>query len=304
MRHLIGGWKSYRVAKKLYNSDFVFDKIHCHGRFSSYFMTKFAKNRVIVTIHDSPPSKKITSSFWGKIFYGGWDKFFSNKIPLHSKHNIVVALDIKEKLLQLGIPKEKISYLPSGVDTELFHPSQPRKDVNSIVYVGTLVKRKGVEYLIKSFVELQNNVTLDIVGDGPDRKRLENLTTTLNLDSRVRFLGAFSQAEVAETLGSREIYVLPSLSEGFPITLLEALSSGCAVITTGVSGIPHIIKERKNGILIEPENPSQIKDSINLLIENTDLRKSIAENGLELVRNHFSWDKVSKEVLCIYETAQ
>ena len=303
MRHLIGGWKSYRVAKKLYKSEIVFDTIHCHGRFSSYFMTKFVKDQVIVTIHDSPPSKKITSSFWGKVFYGGWDKFFSNKIPLNAKHNIVVALDIKEKLLELGIPERKISYLPSGVDTELFHPSEHKMDVTSILYVGTLVKRKGVEYLIKSFVELAAGITLDIMGDGPDRRRLENLTKTLKLENRIKFLGPQRQETVAKTLRERKIYVLPSLSEGFPITLLEALSSGCAVITTSVSGIPHIIKQKENGILIDPENPHQIKASIELLIEDTSLRKHISKNGLELVQNKFSWNTVAEEVLTIYEDA-
>ena len=118
--------------------------------------------------------------------------------------------------------------------------------------------KKGVKYLIETLNIIKNknkNIRLFIVGDGEEREYLEKLVKELTLEDYVRFIGKIPNERVLEYMVASDIFILPSLSEGFPVTFLEAMASGLPIITTNVRGLSEIIIDGENGFLVDPKSP-------------------------------------------------
>ena len=158
-----------------------------------------------------------------------------------------------------------------------------------LLYVGYLRHEKGLDYLIEAIVDLKKtmNVELTIVGVGDYSDHLKEKINNLNLFENIKFKG---HVELGEKLFSiyqdHDIFILPSISEGTPRVLLEAMCNGLPVIATNVGGIPYTIKNKKNGILIESKSSKSIVDAIKLLINDDILRKTIVKNGYSFALNN------------------
>jgi len=204
-----------------------------------------------------------------------------------------------------------ILVIPNGIDLEVFkdlsrETARTRLKIGDnasvILFIGRLHSVKGVRYLIKSIKIVKNNnrdVRLFLVGDGEERIYLENLVKDLVLDDYVRFIGAVPNEEVPEYMVAADVFVLPSLSEGFPVVILEAMASGLAIITTRVGGLPEIIKNKENGFLVEPKNPEEIAERILLLLEDDALREEISRNNLKIV-GEYTWEGVVGRLERVY----
>ncbi|MBC7119211.1 MAG: glycosyltransferase family 4 protein, partial [Methanobacteriaceae archaeon] len=197
---------------------------------------------------------------------------------------IVISEKLAEKILKLGIPQDKIMITYNMVDTETFNPqikSSFKKEIGTkkpiILFVGNLVPQKGIEYLIKAKKYLKKDSKLVIVGGGPLLKKLKDITKKENIKD-VLFTGP--RTDINNIMAAADIIVLPSISEGFPIVLLEAMAMGKPVVATKVGGIPEIVDE-KVGILVEPKNPRRLADAIEKLLSDEKLRKKLGENGLK-----------------------
>jgi glycosyltransferase involved in cell wall biosynthesis len=165
------------------------------------------------------------------------------------------------------------------------HPDHP---VTRLLYVGNLYRLKGVEYLIKAvkIVKQKHNIQLDIVGDGNDEERLKEMVDNEELTPCVNFLGHIPHSQALIRLyRSSDIFVLPSLTEGVPSVVLEAMTLGLPVIATSVGSVPYIISHEENGLLVSPRNPDEIADNITRLIENPSLREKIVGNALRYVES-------------------
>ncbi len=176
----------------------------------------------------------------------------------------------------------KVQVVPNGVEIRGRMDSQGEK----LVYVGRLTRKKGVEYLI-SAMKLVRDVDLLIVGDGQDRERLEKMAVGLP----VEFVGRVPPERVYEYLRQAKILILPSLYEGLPNVILEAMSMGVPVIATRVGGIPDLVKDGRTGILVEPGRVDELATSIKKLVEDDDLRRRMSKNCLEEVKK-YSWENV------------
>jgi glycosyltransferase involved in cell wall biosynthesis len=216
-----------------------------------------------------------------------------------SFHNIVVARDALEELRERGVPMEKCSHISNGVDTGLFHP-RPARIPDTIVFVGSLIPRKGVKYLLQAMTSLPERYRLEIAGDGPSRAKLEEAVSQLGLTGRVAFLGALTQHELAELLGRCHTFVLPSLSEGLPLSLLEAMASGCAVVSTDVSGIKDLVTDEVTGLLVPPADPQALAQAVLRVLSDEELSKRLTSNALALVQERYSWESVAKRVAAVY----
>lgn len=160
-----------------------------------------------------------------------------------------------------------------------------------LLSVGRLAPEKGLTHLIKAVAELifdrKKDVVLSIVGDGSEEKRLRKEAARRGLAEKVRFLGYMTyNDELLKLYRESDIFVLPSLTEGSPQTLFEAMACGIPVIATRVGGVPHVIKDNENGILIDPASPGALCDAIDRLSENHGLRKRLATRALEGMRSH------------------
>jgi glycosyltransferase involved in cell wall biosynthesis len=198
-----------------------------------------------------------------------------------------------------------ITVVPNGIDIEQFSEAATlRKSARNklgiqdtdmvLVFVGRLLTSKGLVYLLKSMpIVLQhaNNIKLVMVGDGADRSLLEQMALELGLQNNIIFTGMVPNEAVPGYLAAADIFVFPSLSEGFGIVVVEAMASGLPLVSTNVHGLPEIIENGQNGLLVEPRSPEQIAEKVLLLVESDDLRKTMAENNKAGARR-YSWENV------------
>jgi glycosyltransferase involved in cell wall biosynthesis len=148
-------------------------------------------------------------------------------------------------------------------------------------------------------VRKEPNVTLLLVGDGEERENLRALVQKLNLSECVSFVGRVSNEKVPEYMAAADVFVLPSLSEGLPNVILEAMASGLPVVATKVRGLPEIIEDGQNGFLVEPKNPNEIAEKVCLLLEDAELRERVSRNNKEKAKG-YDWDDIVKKLEMVY----
>jgi glycosyltransferase involved in cell wall biosynthesis len=186
------------------------------------------------------------------------------------------------------------------------HPAAAiRRDERGNPVIGTaarLVPLKGIVHLIRAFSFLRSEfpfVRLEIAGTGPEESALKQEAAKLGLDACVRFLGW--QSDLTSLFAKWDMFVLPSLEEGFGIALVEAMAAGLPVIGTTVGGILEIVEHGKTGLLVTPGDPHALADQIATLLRDTEERKRLGLAGWARVRNNFSQESMVSAVEAIYE---
>ena len=207
--------------------------------------------------------------------------------------------------MQKVCPRE-VSVIPNGISLEKFKVSSryKKESTRTVIFVGRLHPVKGIQYLIEAMTIVHQKMPdtkLIIVGDGAERSRLEKHVKELDLNDCIQFAGKVPQERIPEFMHQADIFVLPSLSEGFPSVLLEAMASGLPVIATSVGGIPELIDEGINGFLVNIKRPDEIADRILTLMQNDDIRKEMSANNREKAEL-FTWDMVADKVEMIYRS--
>jgi glycosyltransferase involved in cell wall biosynthesis len=148
--------------------------------------------------------------------------------------------------------------------------------------VGRIESVKGIRYLLlamKIILAKFPNTKLEIIGDGTEVKFLKHLALENNISNSVSFLGKFT--DVIPFYKRMDIFVLPSVLEGFGIVLLEAMASGIPIVATNVNGIKEVVIDMSCGILVPPRNPEAIANAVIRLIENPEVNRKLVENGYE-----------------------
>lgn len=190
---------------------------------------------------------------------------------------------IKREVME-HLPNTEVEVVPNGISL----PGK-RAHGDKIVYLGRLAKVKGVEFLIEAVRGIENCRELLIAGTGPEEENLRNAAAGLN----VRFLGRVQDVE--DCLLQGKFIVLPSLSEGLPQVMLEAMSYGLPVIASRVGGIPDVIEHGKTGFLVEPENSEDIRKHIKILLSDDDLCQEMGKNCLNEAEK-YTWDKIAEKI--------
>jgi len=200
--------------------------------------------------------------------------------------------DLQEQLERAGKSElnqslqSKISVVPNGVSISC---SQRSRGTN-VVFIGRLIAGKGVAHLIEALKELPNLEAI-IVGDGPDRQRLEDLAQGL----RVTFVGEVPPEAVVQYLQQARMLVLPSLREGLPNVILEAMANGVPVVTTRAGGTADLVRHNESGLLFDPGDVPQLVQHMDQLSSNDTLWERLGESGMELARS-YSWDIVTPQI--------
>jgi glycosyltransferase involved in cell wall biosynthesis len=189
----------------------------------------------------------------------------------------------------------KVELVHCGVDTELF-AFRKRDTYRRLVCVARLESTKGQVDLLHAFAQARQeepDLTLDLIGEGADRERLEHLRDELGLDEALRFHGALRTDQVRAALEEADVFVLPSVRhpsgrmDGIPVALMEAMASGLAVIATRLSGIPELVIHQQTGLLVTPESPGELATAISQLVHDPELASRLARAGRERVRDQF-----------------
>jgi glycosyltransferase involved in cell wall biosynthesis len=197
----------------------------------------------------------------------------------------------------------RIETIYNGIDMSGFY--DPRRDIfkkDEVVIgtVGRLSKEKGQKHLLRASCFLKSrNWRMVLAGDGPYRPLLEELTRQLGMEKRVRFLGEIS--DVASVLREIDIFVLPSVSEGLSLALLEAAASGCFVIATDVGGVPEVVSDGVNGKLFKPKRIEQLVSHLNWAMANTEQARRMARRLQEDVAARFDLNLMVDKYERMYE---
>ncbi len=201
-------------------------------------------------------------------------------------------------------PRRKMEVIHNAVDpTPFSRPPDPAlrralADERPLVLaVARLDPQKGHRYLLTAATEVPDAI-FALAGDGPERPALEELADRLGVRDRVRFLGA--RSDVADLLAACDVFVLPSLFEGFPISVLEAMAAGCPVIATAIGGTDEVVIHGESGLLVPPADPPALASALRLLLADTDLRARLSAAGRDRVSTEFSARDMVRRVTEIY----
>ena len=219
---------------------------------------------------------------------------------------ISISKSIEKDLEMLGIPRDRILYVPNSVDTDLFKPPQKQKEDNLLLFVGRISAGKGLHILMESLQYLKENVRLVIIGPQDwDINYYQSILKIIEKENRkgkheIRYLGALEPVELVEWYQKATLFILPSFIEGFPVTILEALACETPVIATLVGGIPEIIQNYETGILVPRSDCKSLAEAIQYLLENKDVRLKMAHKGRKRVIREYSIDNACKKLCAIY----
>jgi glycosyltransferase involved in cell wall biosynthesis len=225
-----------------------------------------------------------------------------------AKSVVVVSNEIAELLKQkYGIPKCKIMVVGSAYDDRIiqelanFRPYAKAERSKCIISVANMRPEKDHMTLLKAFARLiknMNNVQLYLVGDGLLKDQLEEFCIHHNLHS-VTFLGRLPHEGALEHIANSDIFILTSVEEGMPTVILEALALGKPVIATAVGGIPEVVKEGVNGILVPPKSPEPIAKALERLLGNSGLRRKLGRAAAGSVKD-YTWSKIAEKYESVY----
>lgn len=282
--------KIYRVGRSV---NLIVDDLSPAPSFA-YLIGKIQKKTVYATIHE--------------FFSFGWFKSMdpvSACLSLLSHYLlklfifdsiITVSQFTKNRLVKFGLNPERIFVIPNGIDLPSFnksdgHPSQN----NSLAILGRLVKQKGHIYLIEAMKRVVKEVPdakLNVIGDGPLRSSLEAKVREYRLDTNIVFRGGVADQEKFKMLCSSNIFVLPSLKEGFGIVLLEAMACGLPIVANDLPVLREVSIDGQNGYLVDVKNPEELAGKIVVLLKDEQRRKEMGKYNREYVKQ-FNWDRIA-----------
>lgn len=190
-----------------------------------------------------------------------------------------------------GIPYSMTLHVSRcGVEPERYGPRMHRSTGREVLFVGRLDRRKGVHVLLEAVAVLRDRLDtchLTVVGDGPDRAWMERRVFEGGLKTFVTFAGPLDEAGVAEAMRRADLLVAPSLAEGLPVVIMEALASGVPVVASAVGGVPELVRHGETGLLAPAGDPKGLADAMAKLLACPDLQRSMGEAGRRLVcRDH------------------
>lgn len=204
--------------------------------------------------------------------------------------------------------KDKANYVTPGVDTKVFKPSRERS-TNDVLYVGRIEKNsdwKGIIYLLEAILiakRIKPDISLRLVGSGDRVDYFKMYAQKLGINKNVKFVGLKINNELILEYQSSKVIVLPSIteSESFGMVLIEAMACKKPVIGSNVGGIPYVIDNEQNGLLVPPKDPKALAEAVNKILNNSELAKKMGENGYKKVKENFLWDKQIEKTKKIIE---
>jgi len=288
-----------------------FDLIHAHAFPSLVVGARLAERTrtpLLVTVHGVDlcyyPNSPLTNAVL---------KWFTQ--PALPRASLVQAVchSLAERARQLGA--REVVVVPNGVDTAMFRPAdraalrrQLACDAKEklVVCAARLDSEKRLDILMRSVAELRRRqlpVRLLLIGAGPMKDELQQMARELGLAAHVQFVGYLAQDKLAQYLAASDMFALPSLAEGLPVSILEAMACGTAVVASNVDGTPDIITDGQNGFLVPPGDAAALTARLEQALSDDALRQRLAAAGLQRVRERFCWETVLQEMEAVYARA-
>jgi len=291
-----------------------FDVIHGHSGHHAIGLAPSISGKML----DVSSVHTLYCSLEERIVEKGYFHFSSNphlikNLFLSVDRIVAISSNVKSSLDRVGLPREKISVIPLAIDSSSFNPTVSGKHVRMslgisfdkplILFVGNLTKTKGVHVLIEAMKVILRDfpaakllITLHVPKDrlSEETHDIKAKIDSLHLQKNITFMGITGR--MPEVIAACDVLVAPFLSTAgpsdYPLPILEAMAIGKPVVATNVGGIPEIISNQHNGMLVRPNNPAHLAKTIVYLVQNQDIAKKIGRNASIFVRENFSIQKV------------
>ncbi|MCU1240399.1 MAG: hypothetical protein JWO71_1125 [Candidatus Acidoferrum typicum] len=277
------------------------DILHTHGYKANTYGLLAAKGTSVKTIATSHnwPGRSLSLRAYGLL----------DRLQLRFFDRVcAVSESVRHRLLRSLVPDRKITVVRNGIDCERFRDGRSvlRNDLSSkdgllVGYVGRLAPEKDLHSLLRAAKAILNtlpSISFVLCGEGPERRSLEALALQLGIENSVFFLG--QRSDTPDLYSSFDVVVLPSLTEGMPLAVLEAMAAKKAVVASRVGAIPKILEDGKSGLLVEPGNTKELESALLRLLRNREMRLSFGQAGFDIVESNFSSKVMAQTYLSIY----
>jgi glycosyltransferase involved in cell wall biosynthesis len=308
-----------RLCKR-YEFDIIHSS-HCHMPDLYYQFARRARVPTVVTVHDFLSVKRESIRNSGMEFER-LDRSEKGILMLYPFLRLCELAYVKRMpafiapsqyvagiLKSHGVRRERINIVPNGIDTSVFSPKTHYRTSEqscrpTVLFTGRLVSHKGIDTVLSSIplvLRRMQGVQFVFTGAGMPAIYLNRVRDSATLQC-IKFLGYIRDYfEMSKLYGRADVFILPSLFENCPLSLLEAMSSEVPVIATSVGGIPEIVTPGKNGILIRPHDSVALADSITSLLLDTKYATGLASEGRRTVVDRFSAERMANDTMRVYE---
>ncbi len=307
LQHLAGNIAAARRTVALLRSGRTFDVIHTAGNLATILISNRSDTPIVYTEHDADPwtcrYRRLHERVAHKAVYRA-----VNVCAFRRAQRIVPLFDELGTLMtdRWGIPATKITTIQMGFDIDIFNPTRPGMALREAVdveryclFVGSLEPRKGPDLLIEAMTEV-DDLGCVFVGAGPLRRRLERRVNELGLKDRVVFVGPLAPLELGIVVAEAEMLVLPSVSEGLPIVIIEAMACAIPVIATRLPGPCSLVDDWETGLLVKPGDTGQLTMALRCLARDPELRQRMGASGREKVLSRLPWPVIADRYVELY----
>jgi len=245
--------------------------------------------------------------------YGGWGRHYLQPVWRYASLILAMSNDMREDLLNLGCPDEKIRLHYHGINLAQFKYVERNRNLSSapvrILFVGSLSGKKGVEDVLRAFAQIANQrpqLELRFVGNGRLRSKLEQLVRTWGLENQVSFSGFVHHEKVPDELRCAHIFCHPSRTrkngdkEGIPGTIVEAMATGLPVVTTRHAGIPEMVRDGQDGFVVTERDVTAIAHALLTLVDQPDMRTLMGRKATRQVQLKADVVRLTAELEDIY----
>lgn len=231
-------------------------------------------------------------------FYNAPGQFLTEKV-IASDFMVCISHFARSQMMKLS-PYEnwkKFEVSRLGVDPSVFSPRpfNANPEVFEILCVGRLCPAKGQHILVEAVGQIaaagKHQVKLRLVGGGDDHESLRNQIDSLGLQNEVELVGPVNQDHIRDYYSRADIFSIPSFAEGIPVVLMESMAMEIPVVTTRITGIPELIRNGEDGLLVAPSSVEELAEAITRLMDDADLRKRLGENGRKRITEHYDLAK-------------
>ena len=270
----------------------------------------YPEKKLIITM-DTVPGISFSMGLVLDWIFLTWNKFFGKAIFGTAETITLYGKSLVPHALKIGIPKNKIKIIPTGIDTKDTKKivgktrSSIRKELGLkastkiVLFVGIIVPRKGVDKIIRIAKKFKKeDLVFVVAGNGPKRKEYQKQVKELELEDKVMFVGW--RTDIHRFYQESDMLLLPAEGEGLPGVVMEAMTFGLPAVASNIPCIPDLIDDGKNGFLCGKNNINEFAKKINLLAKNSNLRNRLGMNAKKKIKD-FEWSKVLKRYEELYK---
>lgn len=279
--------------------------VHAHSHlFLMNFQAIIAARRLgipsIVTVHGVFAQRDLFTN----LVQFGYISTFSSWMMAQSSRIICLTHSDAALIRRFGVDQDKIRIIPNGINTDLFKPGT--EDEGNILWVGRFVPEKGLGTLVEAariVCREKSLVKFTLIGEGPLKDNIISLVRKSGLTDKVRILPRMSQPEVAKMMASCELFAFPSVREGFPKTVLEAMSCGKPIVASDLPCLNEAFDHEHAGILVPRQNAQEFAKATMELLEDKGLRRKLGDRGRHLALAKYNWSVIAKQIENVYAEA-